>query len=76
MKKVICAAAAVAALAVPSAASADGGNAYGKQIKSDFGASYGQILNSVRGQVLPGHGADPVFPPASGAKRFYEVHGS
>ena len=78
MKKMIGAALAIGALAVPSAASAsaDGGNAYGQQIKAEFGVAYGQVLNTYRGQVLPGHGTEPVVPPASGAKRFWEAHGS
>jgi hypothetical protein len=82
MKKLLSAALAITALAVPAVASAapsdsaGNGHAYGQKIKSDFGASYGQVLNSFRGVVLPGHGDDPVFPPAAGAKAFYEIHGS
>lgn len=71
MRKVL-AAVAAAALAISVAAAAAQGKAYGKNIKSEFGASYGQILNSVRGDESV-HGA-VVFPPAAGAKAFYEIH--
>jgi hypothetical protein len=53
-------------------AAAGQGKAYGKSIKSEFGAPYGQILNSVRGDTSI-HGFE-VFPPAAGAKAFYETH--
>jgi len=75
MKKVLAAVAAAAvaiAVAASPAAAAGGGKAYGKRIKSEFGAPYGQILNSVRGDTSV-HGAE-VFPPAAGAKAFYEIH--
>jgi hypothetical protein len=66
-------AATAAAIAIAAApASAGQGKAYGKNIKSEFGASYGQILNSVRGDTSV-HGVE-VFPPAAGAKAFYEIH--
>ena len=71
----ILAAMAAAALLVGVAASpaaAGEGKAYGKKIQSEFGAPYGQILNSVRGDTSV-HGK-VVFPPAEGAKAFYEIH--
>jgi len=74
MRKML-AAMAAAALVVGVAASpaaAGGGKAYGKKIQSEFGAPYGQVLNSVRGDTET-HGSE-VFPPAEGAKAFYEVH--
>jgi hypothetical protein len=66
------AAAAVALAIAATPASAGNGKAYGKSIKSEFGASYGQILNSVRGDTSI-HGVE-VFPPAAGAKAFYMIH--
>jgi hypothetical protein len=72
-KRLISLSAAVAAIAAFSAApaSAANGNAYGQQIKTTFGASYGQLLNSVRDDTGAHKG---VFPPADGAKAFYESH--
>jgi len=64
--------AAMLAAAVAASPAAAKGHGYGKAIKSEFGASYGQILNSVRGDTSV-HGA-VVFPPAAGAKAFYEIH--
>lgn len=73
MRKVIAAVAAAAiAVAVAAAPAAAEGKAYGKKIQSEFGAPYGQILNSVRGDESV-HGT-VVFPPAAGAKAFYEIH--
>lgn len=74
MRKILAtmAAAALVVGVAASPAAAAGGKAYGKNIKSEFGASYGQILNSVRGDTAT-HGAE-VFPPAAGAKAFYEIH--
>jgi hypothetical protein len=66
------AAAAVALAIAASPASAGQGKAYGKKIKDEFGAPYGQILNSVRGDTST-HGFE-VFPPADGAKAFYTIH--
>ena len=81
MKRII-ATGAVAALAMvgfAGTASAEPmGNAYGKQIKDlnllgpDANGSYGQLLNFVRDNPHPS-GTD-VFPPAAGAKAFYEIH--
>jgi hypothetical protein len=76
MKRIVTAGA-VAALAVvgfAGTASAADAPAYGKQIKDGTGLSYGQVLNAYRGAVLPGHGDDPVFPSASGAKTFWQIH--
>jgi hypothetical protein len=75
MRKVMAAVAAAAlaiAVAAAPASAAGNGKAYGKQIKSEFKAPYGQILNSVRGDTSV-HGK-VVFPPAAGAKAFYEIH--
>jgi len=74
MRKILAAMAATAiAVGVAAApASAGQGKAYGKSINSEFGAPYGQILNSVRGDTSI-HGGE-VFPPAAGAKAFYEIH--
>ena len=63
---------AIGIAASPAAAAGGPGHGYGTKIKSEFGASYGQILNSVRGDTSI-HGA-VVFPPAAGAKAFYEIH--
>jgi len=73
MKKLISLSAAVAAIAAFSAApaAAADGNAYGQQIKATFGASYGQLLNTVRNDAGAHQG---VFPPADGAKAFYSSH--
>lgn len=65
-------AAAALALGVAAAPAAAQGNGYGKAIQTEFGAPYGQILNSVRGDTSV-HGT-VVFPPAAGAKAFYEIH--
>ena len=80
MKRIV-ATGAVAALAMvgfAGTASAEPmGKGYGKEIQTDFGANYGQLLNSVRdGHPDPDGGQDAiqVFPPASGAKAFYENH--
>ena len=79
MKRII-ATGAVAALAMvgfAGTAAADGhAPAYGEQIKSNFDLSYGQVLNAYRGAVLEGHGDDPVFPSAVGAKAFWNAHKS
>jgi len=74
MRKIMAtmAAAAIAVAVAAAPASAGQGKAYGKQINSTFGAPYGQILNSVRGDTSV-HGT-VVFPPAAGAKAFYEIH--
>ncbi len=74
MRKALAAAtAAVLAIGIAASPAAAGqGHGYGTKIKSEFGASYGQILNSVRGDTSV-HGA-VVFPPAAGAKAFYEIH--
>lgn len=73
MRKALAAAtAAVLAIGIAASPAAAQGHGYGKKIKSEFGASYGQILNSVRGDTSV-HGA-VVFPPAAGAKAFYEIH--
>jgi hypothetical protein len=74
MKRLISVSAAVAAVAAFTAApaSAAEGKAYGQQIKTTLGASYGQLFNSVRDNPPPGH--QGVFPPADGAKAFYEIH--
>lgn len=74
MRKILAAMAATAiAVGVAAGPAAAGqGKAYGNSIKSEFGATYGQILNSVRGDTSI-HGAE-VFPPAAGAKAFYEIH--
>jgi hypothetical protein len=74
MKKLISVSAAAAAIAAFAAtpASAAEGKAYGKNIQTAFGAPYGQLLNSVRNDTDV-HGV-VVFPPAAGAKTFYEVH--
>jgi hypothetical protein len=66
------AAAAVAVAIAAAPASAGQGKAYGKNINDTFGAPYGQILNSVRGDTSV-HGTE-VFPPAEGAKAFYMIH--
>jgi hypothetical protein len=74
MRKILAAMAATAiavGVAAGPAAAAQG-KAYGKSINSEFGAPYGQILNSVRGDTSI-HGVE-VFPPAAGARAFYEVH--
>jgi hypothetical protein len=73
MKRLISLGAAVVAITAFTAgpASAANGNAYGQQIKATFGASYGQLLNSVRNDTGAHQG---VFPPADGAKAFYESH--
>jgi hypothetical protein len=73
MKRLIGLSAVVAAMAAFTAApaSAADGNAYGRQIKATFGASYGQLLNSVRNDT---GGHQGVFPPADGAKAFYSSH--
>jgi hypothetical protein len=73
MKKLISVFAAVAAITAFAAApaSAAEGNGYGQQIKGAFGSSYGQLLNSVRNDTGAHQG---VFPPADGAKAFYESH--
>lgn len=61
-------------VALAPAAFADGhSKAYGKRIQDCFGAPYGQLLNGIRGDVDV-HGA-VVFPPAEGAKVFWQVHG-
>jgi type IV secretory pathway VirB2 component (pilin) len=75
MRKALAAAtAAVLAIGIAASPAAAGGpgHGYGSKIKSEFGAPYGQILNSVRGDTST-HGA-VVFPPAAGAKEFYEIH--
>lgn len=73
MRKFLAAIAAAAiAVAVAAAPASAQGKAYGKKINSTFGAPYGQILNSVRGDTSV-HGT-AVFPPAAGAKAFYEIH--
>lgn len=72
MRKYLAAGIAAVAFAVPAATASADAPAYGKQIKSTFGSSYGQILNSVRGDTSV-HGV-VVFPPASGAKTFWTVH--
>lgn len=73
MKRLISLGAAVVAITAFTAgpASAANGNAYGQQIKATFGASYGQLLNSVRNDTGAHQG---VFPPADGAKAFYGSH--
>jgi hypothetical protein len=73
MKRLIGLGAAAVAITAFTAgpASAANGNAYGQQIKATFGASYGQLLNSVRNDTGAHQG---VFPPADGAKAFYESH--
>lgn len=74
-KSMAAVAAAAVALAIAAAPAAAGnGKSYGKNIKSEFGASYGQLLNSVRGDTDV-HGVE-VFPPAAGAKAFYSIHSS
>ena len=74
MKRLISLSAALAAIAAFTAApaSAAEGKAYGKNIQTTFNAPYGKLLNSVRGDTSV-HGV-VVFPPAEGAKTFYEVH--
>ena len=75
MKKLVVALIAAAALAiVPASASAGQGKAYGKNIQTEFGSTYGQLLNSVRDANHPS--GTVVFPPAAGAKTFYELHTS
>lgn len=72
MRKYLAVGVTVAAFAASTGAAQAQGPAYGKQIKDTFGASYGQILNSVRGDTSI-HGV-VVFPPASGAKAFWQIH--
>jgi hypothetical protein len=55
MKKAILALAAAALLAVPATASADDG--YGKTIKDECGASFGQLRNLSPHPVTPSKGA-------------------
>jgi len=72
-KGVVASVAAALAVGVAAApAGAANGNAYGKKIQTEFGAPYGQILNSVRGDTST-HG-EVVFSPAAGAKAFYTIH--
>ena len=55
MKKVVLAIAASALLAIPATASA--GNGYGKTIKDECGASFGQLRNLSPHPVTPSKGA-------------------
>lgn len=66
MKKVILGITAAALLAVPATASA--GNAYGKEIQTCLGATYGQAKNAAWGS---GHASKP----ALGAKLTAIAHG-
>jgi hypothetical protein len=64
MKKIIVACAAVAALAIPAAASA--GTGYGKVVQDATGCTYGQLVNLAGGPT-----AHPV--QGVGAKRLVEA---
>jgi hypothetical protein len=67
MKKVIATSAAVALAISVFAAPAAAGNGYGKTIKDECGASYGQLVSA--GKKAARAGGHPAFTP-SGARGF------